>query len=82
MYHSKERVITFIMILIFSLCTVSINNYSTLYMVHSIQLAFLYYRIVIIFKLDNFTPSNFKVTAHSNNRNSKSSREVILGGVR
>ena len=24
----------------------------------------------------------FKVTAHSNNRNSKSSREVILGSVR
>ena len=25
---------------------------------------------------------NLKVTAHSNNRNSKSSREVILGSVR
>ena len=40
MHHSKDLVFTFIMILIFSRCTVSINNYSALYMVHSIPLAF------------------------------------------
>ena len=28
------------------------------------------------------TDNSFKVTTHSNNRNSKSSREVILGSVR
>ena len=40
MHHSKDLVFTFIMMLIFSRCTVSINNYSTLYMVHTIPLAF------------------------------------------
>ena len=40
MHHSKERVITFIMMLIFSRCTVSVNNYITLYMVDSIPLCF------------------------------------------
>ena len=40
MHHSKVLVFTFIMMLIFSRCTVSINNYSTLYMVQSIPLAF------------------------------------------
>ena len=39
MHHSKEDVYTFIMMLIFSRCTVSFNNYSTLYMVLSIPLA-------------------------------------------
>ena len=39
MRHSKERVFTFIMMLIVSRCTVLINNYSTLYMAHSIPLA-------------------------------------------
>ena len=39
MHHSKDVVFTFIMMLIFSRCTVSINNYSALYMVHSIPLA-------------------------------------------
>ena len=36
MHHSKDLVFTFIMMLIFSRCTVLINNYSTLYMVHAI----------------------------------------------
>ena len=40
MHHSKDLVFTFIMMLMFSQCTVSINNYSILYIVHSIPLAF------------------------------------------
>ena len=40
MHHSKDLVLTFIMMLIFFRCTVSNNNYSTLYMVHSKPLAF------------------------------------------
>ena len=39
MRHSKERVFTFIMMLIVYRCTVSLNNYSTLYMAHSIPMA-------------------------------------------
>ena len=39
MQHSKELVSTFIMMLIFSRCTVSFNSYNTLYMAHSIPLA-------------------------------------------
>ena len=42
MYHSKDLVFTFIIMLIFSRCTVPVNNYSMLYMVHSIPLAFLH----------------------------------------
>ena len=61
MHHSKDLVFTFIMMLIFSRCTVSINNYSTLYMVHSIPLAFFHiYRIIIIFESDSFKASIFK----------------------
>ena len=64
MHHSKDLVFTFIMMLIFSRCTVSINNYSTLYMVHSIPLAFFsYYRIMIIFESDSFKPSIFKTAS-------------------
>ena len=37
MHHSKDRVFTLIMMLIFSRCTVSFNNYSTLYMTPVIQ---------------------------------------------
>ena len=63
MHHSNDQVFTFIMMLIFSRCTVSINNYSTLYMVHSIPLAFFSYsRIMIIFESDSFKPSIFKTT--------------------
>ena len=63
MHHSKDLVFTFIMLLIFSRSTVSINNYSTLYMVHSIPLAFFsYYRIMIIFEYETFKPSIFKAT--------------------
>ena len=40
MHHSNDQVFTFIMMLIFYRCTVSIDNYSTLDMVHSIPLAF------------------------------------------
>ena len=61
MHHSKDLVFTFIMMLILSHCTVSFNNYSTLHMVHSIQLAFFsYYRIMIIFESDSFKPGIFK----------------------
>ena len=58
MHHSKDLVFTFIMMLIFS-CTVLINNYSTLYMVHSIPLAFLH-MIEMIFESESFKPSIFK----------------------
>ena len=44
MHHSIDLVFTFIMMLIFSRSTGSINNYSTLYMVHSIPLAFFHIR--------------------------------------
>ena len=40
LHYSKDQVFTFIMMLICSRCAVSINNYSMLYMVHSIPLAF------------------------------------------
>ena len=40
MHHSKDLDFTFTMMLIFSSCIVSINIYSTLYMVQSIPLAF------------------------------------------
>ena len=39
MHYSKERVFTFIMMLIFSRFAVLFNNHSTLYMVYSIPLA-------------------------------------------
>ena len=38
MYHSKEMYFTFIMLLISSRRTVSFNNYSILYIAHSIQM--------------------------------------------
>ena len=63
MHQTKDLDFTFITMLIFSLCTVSINNYSTLYMVHSIPLAFFHiYRIMIIFESESFKPSIFKTT--------------------
>ena len=63
MHYSKDQVLTFIMVLIFFRCTVLINNYSTLYMVHSIPLAFFSYcRITIIFESESFKPSIFKTT--------------------
>ena len=40
MHHSKDQMFTVIMTLICTRCNVSIDNYSTLYMVHSIPLAF------------------------------------------
>ena len=39
MQHLKELVFTFIVMLIFSRCTVSFKNYSTLYKAYSILLA-------------------------------------------
>ena len=39
MQHLNEQALTFIMMLVFSRCTVSLNNYSTIYMVRSIPLA-------------------------------------------
>ena len=38
MHHSKDQVCTFIVMLIFSRCIVAFNNYSILYMAHSIPL--------------------------------------------
>ena len=34
MHHSKELALTFIMMLVFSCCTVTFNNYSTLYIIY------------------------------------------------
>ena len=53
MHHSKVLAFTFIMMLIFSLCTVSFNNYSTLYMAHSLS-QFSCYRIILIFESEYF----------------------------
>ena len=39
MHHIKDLVFPFMIMDIFSRCTFSIYNYSTLYMVHSIPLA-------------------------------------------
>ena len=38
MHYSKELAFTFIVMLVFSRCTVLFNNYSTLNMTHSIPL--------------------------------------------
>ena len=61
MHHSKDLVLTFIMMLIFSCCTVLINNYSTLLYgpLHTTGL-FSYCRIMIIFESESFKPSIFK----------------------
>ena len=58
MHHSKDQVFTFIMMVIFSCCTVSINNYSTLYMVNSIPLPFFHIRSMIIFDSDILSPAS------------------------
>ena len=39
MHHLNEQAFTFIMMLVFSRCSGSLDNYSTIYMVHSIPLA-------------------------------------------
>ena len=49
---------TFIMMLIFSPCTVSSYNYSILYIAHS----FSCYRIIIIFECEYFKPGIFETT--------------------
>ena len=62
MHHSKDLIFTFIRMLTFSRCTVYINNYSTLYMVHSIQQAFSsYYRMMVIFGSESFNPASLKL---------------------
>ena len=38
MHHSNEQALTIIMMLVVYRCTVSFNNYSTIYVVHFIQL--------------------------------------------
>ena len=66
MHHSKELAFTFIMMLVFSRCTVSFNNYSTLYMAHSIPLAcFSCNRIIIIFESVSFKPHIFITTTYN-----------------
>ena len=63
MLHSKEQAYNFIMMLIFSRCTASLNNYSTLYIAHSIPSGlFSCYRIVIIFEYESLKPSILKTT--------------------
>ena len=54
----KNCPFTFIMMLIFSRCTVSSYNYGILYIAHS----FSCYRIIIIFESEYFKPSIFKTT--------------------
>ena len=54
----KNSPFTFIMMLIFSRCTVSSNNYSILYIAYS----FSCYRIIIIFESEYFKPGIFKIT--------------------
>ena len=58
MHHSKDQAFTLKMILIFSRCTVSFNNYNTL---HTSGL-FSCYRIIIIFESESFKPGIFKTT--------------------
>ena len=53
MHHSSELAFAFIMMLVFSRCTVSINNYITTDL-------FSYYRIIIICESDPFKPCIFK----------------------
>ena len=67
MHHSKDLAFTFMLMLKLSRCTILINNYSTLYMVHSIPLVwsgpfFSFCRIMIIFESESFKPSIFKTT--------------------
>ena len=54
-YHLKELAFTFIMMLVFSPCLVSLNN-SILYMAHSIPLACFH----VIFESESFKPGIFK----------------------
>ena len=56
MHHSKELAFTFMMVLIFSRSTVSVNNYSMLYMVHSIPLTF--FHIIELWLYLNLTLSS------------------------
>ena len=61
MHHSKELAFTFIMMLIFSRCTVSLHTYSTLYMAHSIPLACFYViELYLILESESFKPGIFK----------------------
>ena len=56
MHPSRELSFTFIMMLIFSSCTVSFYSYSILYIAYS----FSCYRIEIIFESEYFKPTSLK----------------------
>ena len=64
MHHSKALTLTFIMMLIFSCCTVSFNNYSTLYMAYLIPLACFHVieLCIIIFESESFKPGIIQTT--------------------
>ena len=62
LHQSKDLVFTYIMMLIFSRYTVSINNYSTLCMVHSIPLAFFHIiELWIYLNLTLSSPASLKL---------------------
>ena len=60
----KALTLTFIMMLIFSCCTVSFNNYSTLYMAFLIPLACFHVieLCIIIFESESFKPGIIQTT--------------------
>ena len=61
MHHSKELAFTFKMMLVFSRCTVSFNNYSTLHTTGWFSCN----RIIIIFKSESFKPRIFITTTYN-----------------
>ena len=61
MHHSKELAFTFIMMLVFSRCTVSFNNYSSLHTTGWFSCN----RIIIIFKSESFKPRIFITTTYN-----------------
>ena len=68
MRHSNELAFTFIMMLVFSRCTVLFNNYSTLYMAHSMPLAcFLVIELYNYLNLNLSSQASFKqIKMHCN----------------
>ena len=62
MHHSKDAVFNFVMVLIFSRSTVSVNNYSMLYMVHSIPLTFFHIiELCLYLNLTLSSPASLKL---------------------
>ena len=63
MHHSNERALTFIMMLVFSHCTVSFNNLQHIIYgpLHTTDL-FSCYRIIIEFESESLKPRIFKTT--------------------